>query len=133
MVMYGGHVVERGQTGLLFEHPSHPYTRILVDSVPERKGGARLVINEQIAEGHQGCVFARRCRHFRSDCLGQQPVLRGDQGPEVACYHPLKPALRSAVAQSQRTDRLSKAGSGSCAALAPSEDVDISVDYPAEP
>jgi oligopeptide/dipeptide ABC transporter ATP-binding protein len=89
IVMYGGRIVERATTVQIFEAPRHPYTRILIDSVPERVGEARMVVNESVPADGEGCVFARRCAFVQSDCLKQHPPLLGDARHEVSCYHPL--------------------------------------------
>jgi len=90
IVMYGGRVVEEAPTEELFESPRHPYTRVLIDSVPERSGDARLVVNEGVPPDQEGCVFARRCRFVQTDCLSQHPALSGDAHHAVSCFHPLE-------------------------------------------
>jgi oligopeptide/dipeptide ABC transporter ATP-binding protein len=87
LVMYAGHVVERGATADLFERPQHPYTRLLIDSIPNAPGGAAPARND-VAEG-AGCVFAPRCAHMQPDCLERQPPLAPVRGRPVACFHPL--------------------------------------------
>jgi oligopeptide/dipeptide ABC transporter ATP-binding protein len=89
IVMYGGRVVEEARTEELFETPRHPYTRVLIDSVPERSGAARLVVNEGVLPDHEGCVFARRCRFVQTDCVSRHPALSGDAQHAVSCFHPL--------------------------------------------
>jgi oligopeptide/dipeptide ABC transporter ATP-binding protein len=89
MVMYGGRIVEHAPTEQLFEAPSHPYTRVLIDSAPEQSGQARLVVNDTVPRDHGGCVFARRCVLVQADCLAQQPPLAGDARHQVSCFHPL--------------------------------------------
>jgi oligopeptide/dipeptide ABC transporter ATP-binding protein len=89
MVMYGGRVVEEAPTEELFRRPRHPYTRVLIDSVPERSGKARLVVNEGVPPDHEGCVFARRCPFVQADCLSRHPLLSGDAQHAVSCFHPL--------------------------------------------
>lgn len=102
LVMYGGYVVERGPTETLFTDPRHPYTRVLVDSVPGNEGPFRAVRNELPATSG-GCVFAPRCPRVAEECLREQPALVGPNGRQFACVRPLEPepALASA-AESQR-------------------------------
>ncbi len=88
MVMYGGRVVERGSTAALFSTPRHPYTRVLLDSVPERSGRARLGVNNDIPNDHAGCVFARRCAFVDIACLTEQPNFTGGEDDQVSCIHP---------------------------------------------
>jgi oligopeptide/dipeptide ABC transporter ATP-binding protein len=86
LVMYAGHVVERGPTEQLFAQPLHPYTQVLVDSIPGHEGPARPVDN-QLAEA-AGCVFAPRCAFVQADCLTEQPALTERHDHLVACIHP---------------------------------------------
>jgi oligopeptide/dipeptide ABC transporter ATP-binding protein len=86
LVMYRGHVLERGPTSLLLSQPSHPYTRALIDSIPGREQVSRLVDNG--LQNDSGCVFANRCAYLCEDCLAQQPELGLIDGRLVACLHP---------------------------------------------
>jgi oligopeptide/dipeptide ABC transporter ATP-binding protein len=90
IVMFDGHVVEQAPTAELFERPRHPYTRLLIDSAPERMTGTRPVVNESVAIDGRGCVFARRCSGVRPDCLDAQPPLVGGGGHDVSCFHPIR-------------------------------------------
>ena len=68
MVMYQGSVVEVGSVEKVIGQPEHPYTRLLVESIPlpdpERKWGgvgiSRSGLDDQ-AQGTSGCKFAPRC------------------------------------------------------------------------
>jgi len=73
LVMYRGRIVERGATGTLLEAPAHPYTRVLVDSIPGREGERALVDNAEASDA--GCPFARRCWAARPECEQQRPQL----------------------------------------------------------
>ncbi|MGH3137828.1 MAG: ABC transporter ATP-binding protein, partial [Gaiellaceae bacterium] len=69
-VMYGGRLVEVGPTGTLFRQAGHPYTRRLVEAIPELSGTHALVGIPGTAPrpGHRpaGCFFAPRC-HYAED------------------------------------------------------------------
>jgi oligopeptide/dipeptide ABC transporter ATP-binding protein len=92
-VMYLGRIIERAPVDQLFHEPRHPYTRLLLDSVPE---GGVIHRPELTAEPPDpgdppsGCAFHPRCpigpmaRAERDECLHELPV-----GREVACHHPL--------------------------------------------
>lgn len=75
-VMYAGHVVELGPAAELFAHPRHPYTRALLDAVPEiRAEGARGIrpVPGQPPDPRAlppGCPFAPRCSFSRAECAG---------------------------------------------------------------
>jgi len=76
-VMYAGHIVEYGSVGDIFDHPSHPYTRALMDCRPEAasRGTSMPAIPGQVpAPGAwpAGCRFAPRCRW--ADVACEQPV-----------------------------------------------------------
>lgn len=78
LVMYGGQVVEYGKTIDVFDHPSHPYTKALLDSVPSvKKKAERLhAIEGQppvVGEILSGCPFAPRCPHRYEPCATMPP------------------------------------------------------------
>jgi oligopeptide/dipeptide ABC transporter ATP-binding protein len=96
-VMYGGHVVETGTVGTLYERPEHPYTRALLESVPslESAGSAqrRPAIPGQppeLTEILPGCVFAPRCRFARPECQKISMALER-VGPEHETACPIRP------------------------------------------
>lgn len=74
-VMYLGQCVETAATDQLFENPSHPYTRALLDAIPIPSLKHRKEIN--VIQGEvtspinpkPGCRFAPRCPQVSSDCL----------------------------------------------------------------
>ena len=78
-VMYGGRLVEVGPTGALFRRARHPYTRRLVEAIPELSGVHALVGIPGTAPrpGHRptGCFFAPRCTYAQDACRADQPPL----------------------------------------------------------
>jgi oligopeptide/dipeptide ABC transporter ATP-binding protein len=78
-VMYAGKIVETARTADIFARPAHPYTRALIDSVPDvtQPPTARL----RSIEGNPpslfgrppGCAFAPRCPHVMPHCAEQRP------------------------------------------------------------
>ena len=69
-VMYRGQIVEWAPKEVLFEDPLHPYTRMLLDSVPRIDGGKRCTAKHAATEGDvpDGCPFAPRCAEARLEC-----------------------------------------------------------------
>ncbi|MCX7806087.1 MAG: ATP-binding cassette domain-containing protein [Planctomycetota bacterium] len=78
IVMYLGRVVERSPTGALFREPLHPYTRMLLDSVPGRRrsGGAACGEPPSPANPPPGCPFGPRCPLAHDRCRQAMPELR---------------------------------------------------------
>ena len=79
VVMYGGRVAETGPTEAVFDHPSHPYTKALLDSVPtvERRVERLYAIKGQpptLADLGPGCRFAPRCPDVMPRCRTEVPV-----------------------------------------------------------
>jgi oligopeptide/dipeptide ABC transporter ATP-binding protein len=74
-VMYGGHIVESGPVETIYHEPEHPYTKALLNSVPELDSAGNVQRRAALA-GHPpeltdvipGCVFAPRCEHARPGC-----------------------------------------------------------------
>ncbi len=95
-VMYAGRIVEEGAAETVLEHPSHPYTRGLLDSVPSRnRRGARLRQIPGMAPSPlalpEGCAFRPRCAFASARC-NQAPALTTlAGGRRVRCHHPLAP------------------------------------------
>jgi len=91
VVMYAGVVVESGSVHAIYHHPLHPYTRGLLDALPDRSGkrGALRVIPgsvPDIAEPPLGCRFAPRCEFATDACRLEKPVpITLDDGHTVSC------------------------------------------------
>jgi len=94
MVLYAGRVAESAPVRALFDTPSHPYSRALLDSVPTVTTRVdRLVTIEGAVPGvgamPVGCRFAPRCAHRSPSCDLAPPssqLLMSDHS--VACLHP---------------------------------------------
>ena len=74
-VMYGGHIVESGPVETIYHEPEHPYTKALLNSVPELDSAGNVQRRAALA-GHPpeladiipGCVFAPRCEYAKPGC-----------------------------------------------------------------
>ncbi len=92
-VMYLGRVVEMGETQKIFDNPYHPYTKMLIQSIPRltENGVSTLPVPSQPAlvgaDLDTGCAYAPRCPLAMQRCLSQPPELRRQaDGTEVACH-----------------------------------------------
>jgi peptide/nickel transport system ATP-binding protein len=94
-VMYRGRIVELSQTQPLFERPLHPYTRCLMEAVPEplprpdaMKPGTASTRNHQFYDG-SGCAYLASCARLQKECSQERPaLLEIEAGHYVACYNP---------------------------------------------
>jgi peptide/nickel transport system ATP-binding protein len=91
-VMYRGRIVERGLAAALFTRPAHPYTRALVDAIPDpaepmRGYGTATLRSDDGSSG--GCAFAPRCPRAQERCRAEAPALR-EVGTDrhAACHYP---------------------------------------------
>jgi oligopeptide/dipeptide ABC transporter ATP-binding protein len=87
-VMYAGRSVERGSILSIFDHPSHPYTRGLLASVPAL-GRERLSpipgAPPNMLNPPSGCAFRTRCPHAEDRCAEGLPELRPFGDLQTAC------------------------------------------------
>jgi len=77
-VMYLGRLVELAPAGELFSHPRHPYTRMLLEAVPqiERTGEPRTPVAGEVPNPlapPPGCSFHPRCPHANERCRRERP------------------------------------------------------------
>lgn len=89
-VMYAGNMVEVGPVDTIFEEPCHPYTQLLIESIPSIKEKKPLKVTEGLTHDLRnppaGCCFQFRCQHAEKSCLEKHP--EGiELGPDhwVAC------------------------------------------------
>lgn len=93
-VMYAGLIVEEAATPELFKHPSHPYTRALLASVPKLDfhhppGAALAAIAGQVPNLYEppaGCLFAARCPQAMPQCAEPPPWIEVAPGHQVRCW-----------------------------------------------
>jgi len=92
-VMYAGELVEAGNVADVFARPRHPYTRGLLESLPDamRPGQALTPIAgapPNLADPPAGCRFHPRCPFVQADCVeGQFPLMDIEPGRATACIH----------------------------------------------
>jgi peptide/nickel transport system ATP-binding protein len=97
LVMYAGQIVERGPTEEVLQNPLHPYTRLLLASVPDPAGGANLQDFERRRAGQAvttdaiGCRFVARCPLAIERCSLESPELVEAQIDHSARCHVTAP------------------------------------------
>ena len=90
-VMYAGNLVEISKTKELFKNPAHPYSKILIESIPSIKEKKPLKLVEGITHDPRkpppGCIFQLRCPMVESKCKEVQPELKqNNNDSHVACH-----------------------------------------------
>ncbi len=90
-VMYLGRMVEIAAASQLFAKPRHPYTRMLMDAIPdlEMSGKARTPVAGEVPNPlapPAGCAFHPRCPHANDRCRSERPALRAVADGAVACH-----------------------------------------------
>jgi peptide/nickel transport system ATP-binding protein len=91
-VMYLGRIVEQGPAEAVFSTPRHPYTRLLLDAIPdlESAGRSRRAVGGELPspiDPPAGCTFHPRCPLARERCRVEKPeVLPAGDGVRVACH-----------------------------------------------
>ena len=87
-VMYAGRNVESGSVQSIFDHPSHPYTRGLLSSLPH-EGIERLHpiagFPPNMLAPPSGCGFAPRCQHAIEACSAELPSLSSFEDLLTSC------------------------------------------------
>ncbi len=94
IIFYAGRIVEQGTPGEIFEHPQHPYTECLLESLPEnhRRGSSLPNIPGTVPtpfDSFSGCAFADRCQKMKPECARRSPELTPVKGNHWArCFYP---------------------------------------------
>jgi peptide/nickel transport system ATP-binding protein len=93
LIMYAGKLAEKAPTATIVEKPSHPYTRMLISSLPEV--GVRYV-NKKLAgipgspppllDPPAGCRFRARCPLAFAKCMEEPPFEEIEKNHMVACW-----------------------------------------------
>jgi len=91
-VMYLGRIVELADKAELFARPRHPYTRMLLDAIPDihMSGRARTPVQGEVPNPlnpPSGCSFHPRCPLANERCRSERPALLDSfKGVRVACH-----------------------------------------------
>jgi oligopeptide/dipeptide ABC transporter ATP-binding protein len=93
IVLYRGSVAEAGDVDLVIKEPKHPYSQLLISSIPEPESDRRwqdddpLPVAELRGTSRQGCRFADRCPFVMPECRATVPPLyRVDEHRAVSCF-----------------------------------------------
>ena len=103
VVLYQGSVAEAGSVERVIRDPRHPYTQLLVSSIPvtdrtRRWGEDEIPIPESSAgKVTNGCRFAPRCPYVMDECWTRiPPLFRVDEDRAASCFlHQASPVLPS--------------------------------------
>lgn len=94
LVLYRGHLVEKGTSDAVIRNARHPYTQRLLEAIPNPWRTAGVVhpevkrSPEANASGpHKGCIFYYQCPLATDQCGSEIPVLQGSPDHQVACWH----------------------------------------------
>jgi peptide/nickel transport system ATP-binding protein len=90
-VMHLGHIVEQGPREAVFGRPRHPYTRLLLDAVPDlsMSGRPRRRLEGEVPDSlapPPGCAFHPRCLIATDRCKREKPAPLRASDSVVACH-----------------------------------------------
>ena len=92
IVLYRGSVMEAGDVDKVIKTPQHPYTCLLIDSIPwpdinRRWGETEIKAKEMELSDHvSGCKFSSRCPFVMDKCKVIPPLFRLNQHQAASCY-----------------------------------------------
>ncbi len=90
-VMYAGHLVEVARSDDIYYSPKHPYTRALLESIPNTNIEdleLRYIPGSppDLVDPPKGCRFAPRCPFAKKKCFEEEPPIFEVDGAEVKCW-----------------------------------------------
>ena len=92
LVLYRGMVMEAGDVDRVIQKPQHPYTRLLIDSIPwpdlDRRWGETEIIAREadIEDTSVGCKFLGRCPFAMDKCRELPPLYQLNEWQAASCY-----------------------------------------------
>jgi peptide/nickel transport system ATP-binding protein len=88
-IMYSGEMVELGNSDEIFKKPRHPYTQLLISSIPRLSSGKSIVYLRgqppDLANLPEGCKFLSRCPYAMDECRKGPPCVKTPSG-FVLCW-----------------------------------------------
>lgn len=90
LVMYAGQIIEKAPVKELFSNPAHPYTRALLNTIPDINDADKKLVSipGMVPENYddiKGCRFADRCKYCREECHRPQEDYEVSEGHFVRC------------------------------------------------
>ena len=90
-VMYAGHLVELGKSEKIYYEPKHPYTKALLESIPNTNiedKELRFIPGSppDLVDPPKGCRFAPRCPKAKKICWQREPPVFDADGTQVKCW-----------------------------------------------
>jgi len=82
-IMYGGKMIEFGNSNSIYKNPNHPYTQDLLESIPTLHGGKPKFIKgnpPDLLSPKEGCKFIDRCPKAMEKCKKDPPKFKTDSG-----------------------------------------------------
>lgn len=94
IVMYAGHLLEKGPTDEVFKSPRHPYTKGLLDSYPDiakREGEIKGIKGTlpDLTKEYNSCIFYSRCPYRLDKCKNIKPELETEGNRVFKCHNPI--------------------------------------------
>ena len=93
LVMYAGHLAEKAPAGVIIDAPRHPYTKLLISSLPEvgisyaeTRARRHPGVPPTLLEPPTGCRFRDRCPLASAQCREQPPFVPVAPATQVACW-----------------------------------------------
>ncbi|HEY4688730.1 MAG TPA: ABC transporter ATP-binding protein [Anaerolineae bacterium] len=93
LIMYAGKLAEKASTDVIIHAPRHPYTRLLISSLPkvgvtytEKRLSGIPGSPPLLLDPPTGCRFRERCPVAFEKCLEAPPFLEVEKGHHVACW-----------------------------------------------
>ena len=112
LIMYAGKLAEKADANTVVNSPLHPYTRLLLASLPEvgvRYEDASLVgipgRPPSLLHPPTGCRFRERCPFAFDKCAEEPPFVELHPGHQVACWKAMQDASEDEAMQGEEAKR----------------------------
>ena len=88
-VMYAGHIIESANAKEIFKKPKHPYTKALINALPDMNTSKLEAIEGQppsIKDNFSGCPFEPRCTQKIDICTTKFPQITNIENSNICCW-----------------------------------------------